>query len=130
MSIVLDANVFNNLAFCNWLRSRADIEKMIPCIAYMELVYHNLKRGRTEDYTDAFLNIHGIGVVPLDATIAKTSARSATGRWDFKEKARDYTIGATAIVCEAKLVTYNKRDFEWLPQNTVVSPEELMELKK
>lgn len=130
MSVVLDANVFSNLAFCNWLRSLVDIEKMIPCIAYMELVYHHLKRGRTEDYTDAFLNLHGIGVVPLDAMIAKISARSAIGRWDFKEKARDYTIGATAIVCEAKLVTYNKRDFEWLPQDRVVSPEELMELEK
>ena len=130
MGIVLDANVFSNLAFCNWLRGRVDIEKMIPCIAYMELVYHHLKRGRTEDYTDAFLSLHGIGVVPLDAMIAKISARSAIGRWDFKEKARDYTIGATAIVCEAKLVTYNKRDFEWLPQDRVVSPEKLMELEK
>lgn len=130
MSVVLDANVFSNLAFCNWLRSRVDIEKMIPCIAYMELLYHHLKRRRTEDYTDAFLNLHGIGVVPLDAMIAKISARSAIGRWDFKEKARDYTIGATAIACEAKLVTYNKRDFEWLPQDRVVSPEELMELEK
>ena len=130
MSIVLDANAFSNLAFCNWLRGRVDIEKMIPCIAYMELVYHHLKRGRTEDYTDAFLDLHGIGVVPLDAMIAKISARSAIERWDFKEKARDYTIGATALVCEAKLVTYNKKDFEWLPRDRVVSPEELMELEK
>jgi len=130
MSIVLDANVFSNLAFCNWLRGRVDIEKMIPCVAYMELVYHHLKRGRTADYTDAFLNLHGIGVFPLDAMVARISARSAVGRWDFKEKARDYTIGATALVCEAKLVTYNKKDFEWLPRDRVVSPEELMELEK
>jgi len=130
MRIVLDANVFSNMAFCNWLRGRVDIEKMIPCIAYMELVYHHLKRGRTEDYTDAFLQLHEIRVIPLDAEIAKISARSAIGRWDFKEKARDYTIGATVIVCKAKLVTYNKRDFEWLPQDGVVLPEELMELEK
>ena len=130
MRIVLDANVFSNLAFCNWLRSRVDIEKMIPCIAYMELVYHHLKRGRTEDCVDAFLNLHGIGVVTFDAEIAKTSARSAMGRWDFKEKARDYMIGATALVCEATLATYNKKDFEWLPQDRVVSPEELMKPKR
>jgi len=127
MSVVLDANVFSNLAFCDWLRGRVDVEKIIPCIAYMELVYHHLKRGRTEDYTDVFLDLHGIGVVPLDAMIAKISACSAIGRWDFKNKARDYTIGATAIVYEAKLVTYNKKDFEWLPQDRVVSPEELIE---
>ncbi len=130
MRIVLDANVFSNLAFCDWLRTRPDIEKMIPCIAYMELVYHHLKRGQTEDYVDAFLNLHGIGVVTLDAEIAKASARSAMGRWDFKEKARDYTIGATAMACEATLTTYNKKDFAWLPKDRVVSPEELMKLRK
>jgi len=69
-------------------------------------------------------------VVPFDAMIAKSSARSAIGRWDFKGKARDYLIGATAIVCEAKLVTYDKRDFEWLPQDRAFLPEELMELEK
>jgi len=126
MRIVLDANVFSNPVLCHWLRDRVDIEKMIPCIAYMELVYHHLKRGRTEDYVDAFLNLHGIGVVTFDAETAKASARSAMGRWDFKEKARDYTIGATAMVCEAMLATYNKKDFEWLPRDRVVSPEELM----
>jgi len=130
MKIVLDTNVFSNLAFCKWLRDHIDVEKMIPCIAYMELVYHHLKRGRREDYIDAFLQIHGIRVVPLNAEIAKASACPAIGRWDFKEKARDYTIGATAMTCEARLVTYNKRDFEWLPQDRVLSPEELMELEK
>jgi len=129
MRIVLDTNVFGNLAFCGWLRDCVGIEKMIPCIAYMELVYHHLKKGQTEDYTDAFMRVHGITVVPLDAEIARASARSAVGRWDFKEKARDYTIGATAIIWEAKLATYNKRDFEWLPKGRVVSPEELMGLK-
>jgi hypothetical protein len=62
--------------------------------------------------------------------LQKISARSAVRRWDFKEKARDYTIGATAITCEAKLATCNKKDFEWLPKGRVVSPEELMELEK
>ena len=130
MRIVLGTNVFSNLAFCNWLRDHADVEKMIPCVAYMELVYHHLKRGRTENYTDAFLKLHEIKVVPFNAEIAKISARSAVRRWDFKEKARDYTIGATAITCEAKLATHNKKDFEWLPKGRVVSPEELMELEK
>jgi hypothetical protein len=44
---------------------------MIPCVAYMKLVYHNLKRGRTENYTDAFLKLHEIKVVPFNAEIAK-----------------------------------------------------------
>jgi len=51
-------------------------------------------------------------VIPFDAETAKTSARPAVGKWDFKEKARDYTIGATAIIREAKLATFLKCQIE------------------
>ncbi|MFQ6075292.1 MAG: type II toxin-antitoxin system VapC family toxin [Candidatus Bathyarchaeia archaeon] len=125
MKLALDTNVFTNMEFCHWLR-REGVEKVIPCVAYLELVYHHLKRGRNVEYTDTFLELHGIQVIPLDSEIAKITAQSAVGRWDFREKARDYTIGATAISCDAKLVTYNKRDFEWLPSGMVASPEEVM----
>ena len=91
MRIVLDANVFSNLAF------------------YMELVYHHFRRGRTGDHVDAFIKLHKIRVVPLDSEISKTSARSAIGRWGFKEKARDHTIGATAMVMKLSLQRITKR---------------------
>ncbi|MDI6820310.1 MAG: hypothetical protein QMC89_05340 [Candidatus Hodarchaeaceae archaeon] len=33
------------------------------------------------------------------------------GRWDFKERVRDYAIGATALASGAKLVTDNLKGF-------------------
>jgi len=129
MKLVLDTNVFANKKFCNWLRQHDEVEKVIPCIAYMELMYHYLKRGETEDFTNRFLDVRGVVVAPLDIKTASAAAQAATKRWDFKEKARDYTIGATALAHDAKLVTYNKKDFGWLPRDNVLLPDELLKTK-
>jgi predicted nucleic acid-binding protein len=126
MKLVLDTNVFANKEFCNWLRQHDEVEKVLPCIAYMELMHHYLKRGKTGDFTNRFLDVRGVVVAPLDIKTAGTAAQAATKRWDFKEKARDYTIGATALAHGAKLVTYNKKDFGWLPSGDVISPEKLI----
>lgn len=129
MRLVLDANVFADKRFCNWLGKCGEVEKILPCTAYLELIYHHLKRGKSEDLVDRFLEKQGIVVAPFDVEAARVAARAAAKRWDFKEKARDYTIGATALASSAKLVTYNKKDFGWLPRNSVVSPDELLKEK-
>jgi hypothetical protein len=129
MKLVLDTNVFANKKFCNWLRQHDEVEKVLPCIAYMELMYHYLKRGKTENFTNKFLEVRGVIIAPLDIKTASVAAQTATKRWDFKEKARDYTIGATALVHRAKLITYNKKDFGWLPKNDVLSPDELLKTR-
>jgi len=129
MKLVLDTNVFANKKFCDWLRQHGEIEKVIPCVAYMELMYHYLKRGKTEDFTNRFLDVRGVVIAPLDIKTANAAAQAATKRWDFREHARDYAIGATAVVHGAKLVTYNSKDFEWLPKGEVLSPDELMKQK-
>lgn len=129
MKLVLDANVFANKRFCNWLGKYGGGEKILPCAAYLELVYHHLRRGKSEDLVDRFLERQGIVIAPFDAEAARAAARAAAKRWDFKEKARDYTIGATALAHSAKLVTHNKKDFRWLPENSVLSPDELLKLR-
>lgn len=129
MKLVLDTNVFADRRFCGWLRKHDEVEKILPCVAYLELVYHHLKRGKPEDLVDRFLEDREITVAPFDIGAAKTAARAAAKRWDFKEKARDYAVGATALARNAKLVTYNKKDFGWLPEGSVVSPGELLKEK-
>lgn len=128
--MVLDTNVFADEKFCNWLRRHEEIEKILPSVAYMELAYHYLKRGKTEDFTNKFLEVRGVVVAPLDIKTASAAARTAAKRLDFKEKAREYTIGATVIVHGAKLVTYNLKDFRWLPEDRVLSPKKLMKKKR
>lgn len=126
MRLVLDTNVFANKEFCDWLISKTEATKMLPAVAYTELLYHYLKRDKTKDFTDRFLEVRGIEIPHFDAEVASKAAQEATKEWNFREKFRDYAIGATALVHDARLVTRNMKDFGWMPEDKVVSPEDLM----
>ena len=123
MKLVLDTNVFNNKKFCKWLLT-SDEEKYLPAIAYLEYLYHNLKKGNTESMTDAFLKQMNITILPFGKEEATIATKGSIGKWDFSENARDYTIGATAIKLDAKLVTYNLKDFKWM--ENVITPDDVM----
>lgn len=124
MKLVLDTNVFNNKKFCNWLLNN-DEEKYLPATAYMEYLYHNLKRGNTESMVNAFLKQMNLTVIPFGKDEASKAAKIAIGNWDFSENARDYEIGATAIKLNARLVTYNLKDFNWM--DNINTPDQIME---
>ncbi|MBI4813075.1 MAG: PIN domain nuclease [Methanobacterium sp.] len=127
MKLVRDTNVFNSRKFCNWLLETPE-EKYLHAVAYMEYLYHNLKKGLTQSMTDAFLEQMNISVVPFGQSDAIEAAHSAIGNWDFAEDARDYAIGATAITLTGKLVTYNVKHFKWI--ENVVTPDEVINNKR
>lgn len=119
MKLALDTNVFNSKKFCKWLLS-SDEEKYLPAVAYMEYLYHNLKKGNTESMVDAFLEQMNITIVSFGKEEAAGAARESIGNWDFSENARDYAIGATAIKLDAKLVTNNIKHFKWMENVSTV----------
>lgn len=123
MKLVLDTNVFNNLKFCKWLLN-TDEEKYLPAFAYMEYLYHNLKRRNTESMVNTYLKQMNVTIIPFGKDEALEAAKRSISNWDFSENARDYAIGATAIKLNAKLVTYNLKDFKWI--KNVNTPEEVM----
>jgi len=123
MKLVLDTNVFNSKKFCKWLINSSE-EKYLPAFAYMEYLYHNLKKGNTESMVDAFLEQMNISVVPFGRDEAVEAAHRSIENWDFSENARDYAIGATAIKLNAKLVTNNIKHFKWM--EGVTTPDELI----
>jgi len=45
MKLALDSNVFNSKRFCKWLLNSGE-EKYLPAVAYMEYLYHNLKKRK------------------------------------------------------------------------------------
>lgn len=124
MKLALDTNVFNNRKFCDWLLSSSEV-KYLPAFAYMEYLYHNLKKGNTESMVNAFLEQMNITIVPFGKNEAAQAARGSLGNWDFSENARDYAIGATAIRLNAKLVTNNIKHFKWM--ENVITPEDILE---
>ena len=123
MEIVLDTNIFNNKKFCEWLLESPE-KKYLPAFAYLEYVYHNLKKGNSESMVDAFLEQMNVSVVPFGKEEALTAALAAIGRWDFKDNARDYSIGATAEKLSGLLITNNTKDFNWL--KNVTTPDEML----
>ena len=123
MKLVLDTNVFNSKKFCKWLLNAPE-EKYLPAVAYMEYVYHNLKKEITQSMVDTFLKQMNISIIPFGRFEAIEAAHCAIGNWDFSENARDYAIGATAIKLNGKLVTYNIKHFKWM--GNVITPDELI----
>ena len=123
MKLVLDTNVFNSLKFTNWLLD-TECEKYLPAIAYMEYLYHHLKKGNTESMVDAFLEQMNVTVIPFGRDEVAEAARQSVGNWDFSDNAHDYVIGATAILLKAQLVTNNVKHFKWM--NGVLTPDEVM----
>jgi predicted nucleic acid-binding protein len=120
--MLLDTNVFNNRKLLDWIREK-DSEAYVSSISVMELVYHHLKKGTPEGYTLAVLEGLGIKIVDFDYNAALQGAKSAVGRWDFKERAPDYAILGIAKTMNATLVTENKGHF---PYEKVRTPKEVM----
>lgn len=125
MKLILDTNVFSNRKFLEQLKQRKFIV-YISSISYAELLYHFLKKGKDEKFMDAFMKATDIEVIPFDIECAKIASKSGIGRWDFKERARDYMIGSLALKCGGFLVTENIKDFEWMKES-VKRPKEIME---
>ena len=121
MKLMLDTNVFNSKKFCNWLLS-SQKEKYLPAVAYMEYLYHILKKGNTQSMLDAFLEQMHVIVIPFRREEAAEAACLSVD--DFSENARDYAIGATAIMLDATLVTNNMKHFKWL--KNVATPDEII----
>jgi hypothetical protein len=127
--IILDTNVFSNKEFCSQLKN-SDHTAYISAISYTELLYHYLKKeGRGgEGFIDAFLEALKIQVIPFDRECAKIASKSAIGRWDFKDNARDYMIGSLAVKLGYPIITSNTKDFEWIEEGLLFTPEEFSEL--
>jgi hypothetical protein len=123
MKIVLDINIFNNKKFCEWLLKSPE-KKYLPAFAYLEYLYHNLKKGNTESMVDMFSEQMNVSVIPFRKEDALVVALGAIGRWDFKDNTRDYFIGATAGKLNGVLIINNRKDFNWL--KNVIMPDELL----
>ena len=76
---------------------------------------------------DMFSEQMNVSVIPFRKEDALVVALGAIGRWDFKDNARDYSIGATAEKLNGLLITNNTKDFKWL--KNVITPDELLKKK-
>lgn len=131
MKIVLDTNVFNDKKFLSWLKEK-DIKPVTSAVVYMEILYKYAKRTKDIEIARSVVQTVfrelGIEIYDFTPELVEIAVKSAVGRWDFKENARDCMIGALAVKHNAPMITHNKKHFEWYEK--VFTPEEFMELTK
>lgn len=126
MKLVLDTNVLHNRQFCNWLLN-SDEEKYFPAVAYMEYLYNQINRGNTPSMVDVILKEMNVVVIPFGMEEAKMVVEKSSE--NFIKNARDYVVGSTALLMDAKLITNNLENFNWLED--VYTPDNiLLELNK
>lgn len=124
--LVLDSNVFHHRIFLAWLRKRADIEVTVPIIAYVEIYLRSVRRGLVKELETILRGIN-TSITPLERTVGERAVDEAVKnpKLPFRDHARDFLIGATALQRGDILVTQNKRHFKWMG-DLVRSPEEIM----
>jgi len=120
--IILDTCVFSDKSFLYKLEKYHG-DKIIPAVAFCELYYHYLCTGK-EDFILKLFSKLDIVIEEFDAVRAKNAALYSEGYGKFEENFRDYMIGSHAYPPPRKMITDNKKDFEFL-KDRVLSPDEL-----
>ncbi len=131
LRIMLDSMIFGERSFLAWLRINVKrFNIFVSPIVYTETSLWYLYSGlRTEDLRADLLALKA-EIPPITEEAAKIAAERAyinRKRLPFRHHARDYVIGAQAILLKASIITHNKRHFEWVNEVDVLSPEELVE---
>ncbi len=94
-------------------------------IVFAEWCVHEInKNGDTTDFRYLLRKLN-INVEWLESGIAEIGARWGSRGNDFKDKARDYLIGAHAHTPPLIFVTSNTEDF-WFLDDRTVTPDECM----
>jgi predicted nucleic acid-binding protein len=128
LRISLDSNIFRDQDFIDWLQSSEDkIEVFLSVISALETFHWYNIRGISEELFKK--DIEALGATINDLAyqnifyISKNAKNSAL---PFRHHARDFIIGTHAQFHKAKLITFNKTHFDWLGQENVLSPDELV----
>lgn len=126
LRLILDSNVFHHKIFLASVRKRDDVEVIVPIIAYVEIYLRSVRRSLRKELEIILRGINA-SIIPLERTVGEKAVDEAVKnpRLPFRDHARDFLIGATALQLGGILVTQNKRHFRWMGY-TVRSPEEIM----
>jgi predicted nucleic acid-binding protein len=123
--------VFRNRRFLEWLRYTNKHDLQISIIAYVEtLLWYKALGLKREDLDEELKNLE-VSVTELSQDLAdRISANALRHRkmFPFKDHARDYVIGTSALESKATLISYNLDDFRWVKEEggAVDTPESFL----
>ena len=117
--------------FIDWLRLRkGDLEVVVSPIVVAETALWYLYCRLTVEDLKSELEELGAEAPPIgfmEALEVASKAYMSRSKLPFRHHARDYMIGLQAVISKADIVTYNKKDFQWVRDLRVLTPEEVVE---
>lgn len=126
--LVIDTCSFRDAAFIASLRNYHG-NKYISSITYAEMqVYLIGMKGKDPDFFDRLLRKSNIQIEWFRRDNALDSAFLGAQFGDFNKRARDYMIASHAYNPPWIVVTYNKKDFDFLT-GRVFDPDEFKRIK-
>jgi predicted nucleic acid-binding protein len=128
LRISLDSNVFGDQDFIDWLQERKELfEISLSIICALETYHWYNIRGISHYLFERDLEALNAIVQDLTLTqIYEISANAKRATLPFKHHARDFIIGTQTILSQSTLITFNLRHFDWLEEEKVLSPDELV----
>jgi predicted nucleic acid-binding protein len=126
LKISLDSNVFRDQLFIEWLETISDeISIEISVVVALETYYWYILRKLTKiDFQQDIMELHAKIQPFLDKDIYHVAENANKSSLRIKHHARDFIIGTQADIAKSLLITLNKKHFEWLPKEKVLTPDE------
>ena len=129
--VMLDSTVFRERSFLAWLRLNSRrVNIYVSPVVYAETALWYIYSGLSVEDLEEDLKVLGAEVPPISREAARMAAEAAYDnrrRLPFRHHARDYIVGAQAVLLEADIITHNKRHFEWVERVRVLTPWELVD---
>ena len=129
--ITLDSNVFKDQLFINFLMDKTEIfsKHNLPLIVYIEvLVWYEMTGLEKDDLDDDLKLIRtSIHDFPLTGINLLMNNIRNNKNLKFRHHARDFLIGTQCMLWESILLTNNKRHFEWIQDDKLMTQQEFIQ---
>ncbi len=128
MRISLDSNIFRDQDFIDWLQTKKEkLTVNLSVISALETYHWYTIRGISEELFKKDMQALGAVINELAySAIFSISKNAKKSVLPVRHHARDFIIGTQALKMKSKLVTFNTNHFEWLGEENLISPDELV----
>ncbi len=130
--VMLDSTAFRERSFLAWLRLNSErISVYVSPVVYAETALWYIYSGLSAEDLEEDLKALRAEVPSISREAARMAAEAAYDnrrRLPFRHHARDYIVGAQAVLLKADIITHNRRHFGWVKGVRVLTPWEFVDI--
>ncbi len=130
--VMLDSTAFRERSFLAWLRLNSErISVYVSPLVYAETALWYIYSGLSAEDLEEDLKALRAEVPSISREAARMAAEAAYDnrrRLPFRHHARDYIVGAQAVLLKADIITHNRGHFGWVKGVRVLTPWEFVDI--